>query len=107
MAWLKLMKHDGNTILVNTGEVSEVRQIKDSFGDDLGAAIWSHGELMGVRESAEDIAAMIERAEWRERVLKVACAIMSNEHANGLTSEQVWARAVRFAAMDPEQPTAP
>ena len=45
-----------------------------------------------------------EQAKWRERVLRVACAIMSNGHAAGLTSEQVWARAVRFAAMDPERP---
>jgi hypothetical protein len=57
-----------------------------------------------VRESLDEIAGMFEDAEWRKRVLAVACAIMSNEHANGLTSEQVWARAVRFASMDPEQP---
>jgi hypothetical protein len=45
--------------------------------------------------------------KWRELVLKVACAIMSNQHANGLTSEQVWTRAVRFAMVEPEQPTTP
>lgn len=104
MAWLKLMKHDGSRILVNTDEVSEVHRITNSSGDGFGAAIWSHGEATGVDESAEEIAAMIEQAEWRDRVLKVACAIMSNELTAGLTSEQLWARAVRFAAMDPERP---
>ena len=104
MAWLKLMKHDGSRILVNTDKVSEVHRVKDSSGDGFGAAIWSHGAATGVHESVEEITAMIEQAEWRERALQVACAIMANEHAAGLTSEQVWARAVHFAAMDPERP---
>jgi hypothetical protein len=104
MAWLKLMKHDGSRILVNTDEVSEVHWITNSSGDGFGAAIWSHGEATGVDESAEEVAAMIERDVWRERVLRVACAIMANEHAARLTSEQVWALAVHVAAIDPERP---
>lgn len=104
MAWLRLTKVDGNMLLVNTDQVSEIRRVKDSSGDDFGAALWSYGEATGVHETVGEIAAMIADAEWRERVLRCACAIMSNEHANGLTSEQVWARAARFAAMEPERP---
>ena len=103
MAWLKLTMQDGRTTIFNSDEVSEICDLRDSNG----AAVWSHGTVTEVHESVEDIGEMIQRAEWRERVLRVACAIMSNEHTNGLTSEQVWARAVRFAAMDPEQPTTP
>ena len=43
-----------------------------------------------------------EQEQRRERVLRVACAIMSNEHAAGLTSEQVWARAAKFADAEPQ-----
>ena len=103
MAWLKLTLQDGRTTIFNSDEVSEICDLRDSNG----AAVWSHGMVTEVRESVAEIAAMIEQAAWRERALQCACAIMSNEHANGLTSEQVWVRAVRFAAMDPEQPTAP
>ena len=95
MTWLKLTTPEGKTTLINSGQIARSAS---------GAEIWSQGSLLGVRETIEEITAMIQQAEWRERVLRVACAIMANEHANGLTSEQVWARAVRFAAMDPEQP---
>ena len=100
MAWLKLTTANGQTTLVNSGHIVEACENRSGSG----AKIWAQGSLLGVRESAEEIAAMIEQAEWRDRVLKVACAIMSNELTAGLTSEQLWARAVRFAAMDPERP---
>ncbi len=102
MAWLRLTLQDGRTCLVNTNSVSEVWQA--SAHSCANAGIRQHDGVTLVRETVEEIGDMIERAVWRDRVLTVACAIMSNEHANGLTSEQVWTRAVRFANMDPEQP---
>ena len=99
MAWLKLTLQDGRTCLVNTDQVSEI-YCKPL---DRNAEIRLHDGLTIVGEGVDEIAGFIEEAVWRERVLQVACAIMSNEHANGLTSEQVWARAARFAAMDAEQ----
>jgi len=102
MAWLRLTLQDGRTCLVNTDQVSEVWQ--PSSHSCANAGIRQHDGVTLVRETVEEIGDMIERAVWRDRVLTVACAIMSNEHANGLTSEQVWVRAVRFASMDPEQP---
>ena len=101
MTWLKLTLQDGRTCLTNSDQVWEVWQSAHSCAN---AGIRLHDGVTLVRETVEEIAAMIERSVWRERVLAVACAIMSNEHVNGLTSEQVWARAVRFASMDPEQP---
>jgi hypothetical protein len=100
MAWLKLTLQDGRKNLVNTDQVSEVWAAEHSAAN---AGIRQHDGVTLVRETVDEINEMIERDAWRERVLRVACAIMSNEHANGLTSEQVWARAARFAAMDPEQ----
>ena len=100
MAWLRLTLQDGRACLINTDQVSEF------FCNplDRNACIRQHDGVTAVRESVGEIGAMIEQAAWRDRVLKVACAILSNNHVNGLTSEQVWARAVRFASMDPEQP---
>jgi hypothetical protein len=100
MAWLRLTLQDGRTCRINTDQVSEI------YGSvlDKCTEIRLHDGVTIVRESVDEIASMIEEAEWRKRVLAVACAIMSNEHSNGLTSEQVWARAARFASMDPEQP---
>lgn len=43
-----------------------------------------------------------EQEQRRERVLKVACAIMANGHAAGLTSGQVWARAAGMADAEPK-----
>ena len=103
MAWLKLTHLDGRKSILNTDQISEISERSDS----PQSGIWSGGRLDFFRESLEDIAAMIDKAVWSDRAMQCACAIMSNEHANGLTSEQVWARAVRFAAMDPEQPTTP
>ena len=100
MAWLKLTTLDGRKAILNTDQISEISERNGS----IETGIWSGGTLMFYRESVEDIGPMIEQAAWRDRVLKVACAILSNNHVNGLTSEQVWARAVRFASMDPEQP---
>ena len=100
MAWLRLTLQDGRTCLINSDQVSEVY----SSVLDRNAEVRLHDGVTIVGETVDEIAAMIERGEWRDRVLQVACAIMSNEHANGLTSEQVWARAARFAAMDVEQP---
>ena len=100
MAWLRLTLQDGRTCLVNTDQVSEFFV---SLAD-YNTGVRQHDGVTGVREGVDEIAGMIEEAKWRERVLRVACAIMSNGHAAGLTSEQVWARAVRFAAMDPERP---
>jgi hypothetical protein len=99
MAWLRLTLQDGRTCVINTDKVSE---IYDSV-PDRNAEIRLHDGLTIVRESVEQIAGMIAQAELRKRVLAVACAIISNEHSNGLTSEQVWTRAARFATMDPEQ----
>jgi len=101
MAWLRLTLQDGRTCLINTDQVSE---IYDSSLDKYAEVRLRDG-LTIVRESVEQIAGIIEQAEWRKSVLAVACAIVSNDHANGLTSEQVWARAVRFVATMPEQPT--
>lgn len=101
MAWLKLMKHDGNTILVNTDQASEFTAYSN------GVTVWLPAFSTDVRESVDEIATMIDKAEWRERVLRVACAILSNNRGDGLTSDQVWARAVRFAMVEPEQPTTP
>jgi hypothetical protein len=100
MAWLRLTLQYGRACLINTDQVSEI------YGSVLHkyTEIRLHDSVTIVRESIDEIAGMIEQAECRERVLAVACAIMSNEHSNGLTSEQVWARAARFASMDPEQP---
>ena len=103
MAWLKLTHLDGRKAVLNTDQISEISERNGS----IETGIRSDGTLMFYRETAEEIEEMIEQAAWRERVLQVACAIISNEHANGLTSEQVRARAVRFAAMNPEQPTTP
>ncbi len=103
MAWLKLTHRNGTKCLVNSDQASEIYGCPGPVRST--AAIRLGDGLIGVDETVDEIAAMIQRAEWRERVLKVACAIMSNEHSSGLTSEQVWARAVRFAAIDPEQPT--
>lgn len=100
MAWLRLTMQDGRTTIFNSDEVSEICDLRDS----TGAAIWSCGTVTEARESVEEIAAMIEQAVWCDRVLQVACALLSNKHSNGLTSEQVLARAMRFAAMVPEQP---
>ena len=102
MAWLKLTHLDGQTVLINSGQIVEASENKSE--SESGSKIWAQGSFLGLRESVEEIAAMIERDVWRERVLRVACAIMANEHTAGLTSEQVWARAVHFAAMDPERP---
>ncbi len=99
MAWLRLTLQDGRTYLVNGDQVSEVYNCVL----DKCAQVGNHDGLTIVRESVDEIAAMIEQAEWRERVLRCACAIMANQHANGLTSEQVWARAARFAMMEPER----
>jgi hypothetical protein len=101
MAWLKLTLQDGRTCLANIDKVSEIWQ---SAHICANAGIRQHDGVTLVRETVEEIAEMIQQAEWCERVLKVACAILSNEHANGLTAEQVWVRAVRFAMMEPEQP---
>ena len=101
MAWLKLTTADGQAVLINSGQIARSAS---------GAEIWSQGSLLSVRETIDEITAMIEQAEWRERVLRVACAIWANEHAMrgdswaGLTFEQVWERAARFAAIDPERP---
>ena len=100
MAWLRLTLQDGRTCLVNTDQVSEFFVSLADY--NTGAR--QHDGVTGVREGVDEIAAMIQHGVWRDRVLKVACAILSNNHVNGLTSEQVWARAVRFASMDPEQP---
>ena len=100
MAWLKLTHLDGRKAVLNTDQISEISERNGS----IETGIRSDGTLMFFRESVEEIGPMIEQAAWRDRVLQVACAIMSNEHANGLTFEQVWARAVRFAAIDAEQP---
>ena len=96
MAWLRLTSRGGRTCLINTDKVSEIYDRTDS-----NAEIRLLDGITIVRESADEIAGMIQEAEWRERVLAVACAIVSNEHANGLTSEQVWARASRFANAAP------
>jgi hypothetical protein len=101
MAWLRLTLQDGRMCLINTDQVSEVY----SNVLNRNAEIRLHDGVTIVRESVDEIAGMIEQAEWRKRVLKVACAIMSSTTlSSGLTSEQVWARAVRFASMYPEQP---
>ncbi len=100
MTWLKLTTANGQTTLVNSGHIVEACENRSGSG----TKIWAQGGLLGVRESVEEITAMIEQAERRERALRVACAIMANEHSAGLTSEQVWARAVNFAAIDPERP---
>ena len=100
MAWLKLTHLNGSKAILNTDQISEISERDDS----IETGIRSDGTLMFYRETVEEIGAMIERGVWRDRVLQVACAIVSNEHSNGLTSEQVLARAVRFASIDPEQP---
>lgn len=100
MAWLRLTDADGRETLVNSDQTTEIYRGK--FGTD----IVTQRRVATFRESVDKIAAMIADAEWRERVLRCACAIMANEHANGLTAEQVWARAARFATMEPERPGA-
>jgi hypothetical protein len=101
MAWLRLTLHDGRTDIINLDQVSEVSEVYDH---PLGkyAEVRLHDGITIVRESADEIAGMIEQVARRERVLAVACAIMSNEHSNGLTSEQVWARAARFVNAEPK-----
>jgi len=102
MAWLKLMKHDGSRILVNTDEVSEVHRVKDSSGNGFGAAIWSHGEATGVDESAEEIAAMIEQAERRELVRRFALAIVSTEYPRNQAVAAIWKFASDLADAEPQ-----
>ena len=99
MAWLKLTTLDGRKAILSTHQISEISERSGS----IEVAIWFGGRLVFFRESVEDIGDMIEAAERRERVHAVACAILSNNRGDGLTSEQVWARAARFANMDPEQ----
>ena len=99
MAWLRLTLQDGRMCLINTDQVSEIY----SSVLDRNAEIRLHDGITMVRESVGVIAGMIEQVAWRERVLAVACAIMSNEHSNGLTSEQVWTRASRFADAEPSR----
>lgn len=96
MAWLRLTLQDGRTDLINTDQVSEVY---DCVSDKC-AELRLHDGITIVRESVDEIAAMIEKSELRERVLKCACAIMANEHSNGLAAEQLWLKATRFAAME-------
>jgi hypothetical protein len=95
MAWLRLTSPENQTCVINTDQVSVIYSIGRQ-----AEILLHHGNAI-VCESADEIAGMIQEAEWRERVLAVACAIMSNEHSSGLTSEQVWARASRFANADP------
>ncbi len=102
MAWLRLTLQDGRTCLVNSDQVSEVYNDAPGRNTDVR----THDGVTSVRESVDEIAAMIEQAEWRERVLKCACAIVSCEYSDGLTSEQIWTRAARFAMMEPERPVA-
>lgn len=102
MAWLKLTHRDGTKCLVNSDQASQIYGCPGPSNST--AAIRIGDGFTAVNETVEEIAAMIEQAEWRERVLQVACAIMANEHAANLTSERVWARAAHFAAMDPERP---
>jgi hypothetical protein len=102
MAWLKLMKHDGSRILVNTDEVSEVHRITNSSGDGFGAAIWSHGEATGVDESAGEIAAMIEQAERRELVRRFALAIVSTEYPRNQAVAAIWKFASDLADAEPQ-----
>ena len=95
MAWLRLTSQGGRTCVINTDQVSVIYSI------DRKAEIRLNDGITIVCESVDEIAGMIQKAEWRERVLAVACAIVSNEHSSGLTSEHVWARAVRFADAEP------
>ena len=98
MAWLRLTLQDDRACFINTDQVSEI------YGSPLDKCteIRLRDGLTIVRESVVEIGGMIEQAEWRKRVLKVACAMMSNEHRQ-LTAEQVWTRAARFASINPDQ----
>lgn len=101
MAWLRLTLQDESMVLVNSTQITDITALSNNRGTEMQMTSWAKR----VRETVDDIAAMIEKAEWRERVLRCACAMMSNKHTNGLTEEQVWARAARFAVMEPERPT--
>lgn len=102
MVWLKLTHRDGTKCLINSDQVSEIYGCPGPVRST--GAMRMGDSVVPVEETVDEIAAMIETAEWRERALKVACAIITNEHAAGLRSEHVWSRAVHFAAMHPERP---
>ena len=85
MTWLKLTLQDGRTTIVNSDEVSEICDLRDSNG----AAVWSHGTVTEVQESVEDIGEMIRTGESRKSVERIFLAIVYN-FPHGYDPEEIW-----------------
>jgi len=74
MAWLRLTTERAQITLVNTDQITEICQNRSG----CGCKIWGQGSLFDVRESVDEIAAMIELAERAERVDGIFRAIVPN-----------------------------
>lgn len=74
MAWLRLTTERVQTTLINTDQITEICQNRSG----CGCKIWGQGSLLDVRESVDEIAAMIADAERRERLDGIFKAIVCN-----------------------------
>jgi hypothetical protein len=92
MAWLKLTLQDGRTCLTNSDQVWEVWQSAHSCAN---AGIRLHDGVTLVRETVEEIAAMIQAAERRERVDRIFLAIVYN-FPQGYDPKEIWDAARRL-----------
>ena len=92
MAWLKLTLQDGRTCLVNSDKVFEVWPSAHSCAN---AGIRQHDGVTLVRETVEEIAAMIEAAARRERVEGIISAIVYN-FPHGYDPVEIWETARRL-----------
>jgi uncharacterized protein YlzI (FlbEa/FlbD family) len=91
MAWLKLTLQDGRACLVNTDQVSEIY----CNPLDSNAEIRLHDGITIVREGVDEIAAMIEAAERRERAEAIFRAIACN-FPHGYDPAEIWDTAWRM-----------
>ena len=91
MAWLKLTHLDGRRAILNTDQISEITERSGL----IQTGIRSDGTLMFYRESVEEIGAMIEQAERRERVDRIFRAIVYN-FPQGYDPDEIWDTAWRM-----------
>ena len=91
MAWLKLTHLDGRRAILNTDQISEITERSGL----IQTGIRSDGTLMFYRESVEEIAAMIEAAERRERAQAIFRAIVCN-FPHGYDPAEIWDTAWRM-----------
>ena len=91
MAWLKLTHLDGRRAILNTDQISEISERNGS----IETGIRADGALKFFRESVDEIAAMIEQAERRERVDRIFRAIVYN-FPQGYDPAEIWDTAWRM-----------